>query len=458
MTGLAGAGHRPARVSLLLDENTRKRLPDAMRPPSHRERTLIAEAELAWALRASADLVLVYPTTDGDGREAGPPHPAVSRSLDAGAPLAVEPASRVSRGASTLSARGRELLHLANGGAPASDLTSRVAVERGRLALFLDPRRAPDAHSGAVDESLTEDLARRFGGVSPDRTVPVSAIEAAASCPFKAFAGRVLGARAVDDVGDPLGPRERGDLVHRALHRAYEAAYALPPSATDARRIEEARSAAARAVELDAPSGPLRREGKRRIVDDVIALLADELAASPELTYRFGERRFGAGEGEPWGPLALPDEAAAAEGAAVWVEGRIDRVDASPDGRRIRVIDYKTSRAVPSTKKLGPAAFQLPLYAKVLARQGPTELSVAYVSAAAILAGHRKREAARVLDEDEIDAFAKRAAAVVASVWSGQVPPRPIHPSACRRCAARDICRKPAVVPPPDDDERGGGS
>ncbi|NUO48007.1 MAG: PD-(D/E)XK nuclease family protein, partial [Polyangiaceae bacterium] len=276
----------------------------------------------------------------------------------------------------------------------------------------------------------------------------------AALCPFKAFAGRVLRAQPYEDVMDPLSARERGELLHRALHAVYEADAALPPSATLEQRVAAGRAAGAKAIQLDDASGPLRREGKRRILAESVALLADERAAASELTYRFGERRFGAGEQDPWGPLALPDDNAREGGdaATVWVEGRLDRVDLSPDGRRARVVDYKTGKSLPSMKALGTTAFQLPLYARVVARRAPAELTVAYLSASAVLTGQKRRDHAVAVTSEQLDETAAVAAAIVRGIWSGRVEPRPIHPSACKRCAARDLCRKPAVVPPSDDD------
>lgn len=455
ITRLGTSGYRPGRGSLLLDETTRRRLPERCRPPSPGERAMTAEAELAWVTRSASRLVLTFATTDDDGREAEPAHPIVTRALEAGASRSVEPASRVASSASILSQRGRELAELANGAPPTSDLLSRVAIETSRLQFFLDPGRLPGPHSGRVEEPYLKELARRFGGAAPDNAVTVVAIEAAAACPFKAFANRVLLARPLEEVSDPLSPRERGDLVHKALFAAYEAETTLPPSADLEARLAAARAAASRAIGIDEPSGPLRAEGKRRVLEEVIELLSDELAAGAELRYRYGEKRFGHGEAHPWGALALPSEDASPE--PVWVEGRIDRVDLSPDGRRARVVDYKTGRTLPSMKALGETAFQLPLYARVVARQSPAELTVAYVSAAAILAGQRKRDASTPMGAEQMDRAAERAAALVRGIWSGRVPPRPAHPSACRRCAARDLCRKPAVIPPTEEEEGGQG-
>ncbi|MEJ7734704.1 MAG: PD-(D/E)XK nuclease family protein [Polyangiaceae bacterium] len=42
-------------------------------------------------------------------------------------------------------------------------------------------------------------------------------IEGAARCPFAGFARRVLKTRRAEDLGEAADPRERGNLVHRAL-------------------------------------------------------------------------------------------------------------------------------------------------------------------------------------------------------------------------------------------------
>jgi RecB family exonuclease len=457
ITRLATSAYRPARGQSLLDEATRKRLPESRRPPSHREAADEQEAELAWAARSAASVVFSFATTDDDGREAEPPHPLVGRAIEAGTTPAIEPTSRLSQRASVLSDRGAELVALARGAQPATDLVARLTIERSRLAFFLDPRAQPDAYSGRVEGPVAAELARRFGGTAPDQAAPVSAIEVASVCAFRAFALRVLRAHPVEEAADPLSPRERGELTHLALYKAYEANRAMPPSAGVPERLAAARAAGARAIGLDEPGGPLRREGKRRLLAEAVDLLADELGSPTDLAYRFGERRFGVGEDEPWGPLALPrDPPLAGDAPLVWVEGRLDRVDTSPDGRRMRVVDYKTGKTVPSTKALGETAFQLPLYARVVARQKPVELGVAYLSASAVLSGQRKRDAAKTMTEEDLDAAAERAAEIVHGVWSGRVAPRPVHPSACRRCAARDLCRKPAVVPPAEDDDGGG--
>ena len=97
-------------------------------------------------------------------------------------------------------------------------------------------------------------------------------------------------------------------------------------------------------------------------------------------------------------------------------------------------------------------ALQLSIYADAVGRWlaetpgGGDEISGRYIES--------KRGAARVRDVT-VDGDARRTARhaarrVVLALWAGDVGARVVDPRACRRCEARDICRKPAVAV--DDD------
>jgi RecB family exonuclease len=447
VTRLAGAAYAPPSGRSLLDDTTRSLLPEARRPAGRDDLADACAAELAWAGLCADAVLLSHATADEEGREAEAPHPMLAQALALGATCRIEPASRVHPRASVLSARSAELSALAAGARPADTIAARVAAETERSAFFLRGATLPGAHSGAVPAALAPLLARRFGATA-EAPVPVTSIEHAAACPFRAFAIRVLCVQPAEDPSDPLGPRERGILAHRALHAVFEADRELPPSTPVGLRLAHAAEVAAAAVRLEEPGGPLRREGKRRVVAEVVDVLADDLArADRELSFQLAERDFGAGREPPWGPLELP----AAGGEPVYVDGRIDRIDATADFSRARVIDYKTSRRLPSTKQLGVTAFQLPLYAEVAARLGPVEVEVGYVA----VGGRGSSSAGVVLDRETAARAAARAAEIVAAIRSGLVPPAPAHPASCRRCPARGVCRKPAVVPMTDDGDRG---
>ncbi|MBK6518462.1 MAG: PD-(D/E)XK nuclease family protein [Polyangiaceae bacterium] len=446
VTRMTARGYAPDPAVTLLDEVTRRRLPAARRPRGARERAWAREAELAWALASARSVALSYSSTDDEGRDAGPPHKEVLAASLRGATVRREPSSRLSPSASFVSTRSWELARLAAGASPASDLSARVSIERERQAFFADPTARPSAFAGLVAAPHGPALVERLGGSAPETAVPVTFVERALKCPFRAFSDRVLGARRIDEGAELLDPRERGDLLHRALHAAYDANAALPPSATKDARLSAARAAVEKALGLGSYATPLRRVERERAANDALAVLSDELDAPAAVAYLEGELRFGPGEPEGRGPLALR----AADGAAVYVKGRIDRVDASPDRRRLRVVDYKSGA---SAKSPGDYDLQLPIYAKassrLLAHDGaPPELSAVYITVApgGLATVTPKREAERALDVDALDRAERLAADTLVRLWRGLVPPRPAIATACTRCDARGLCRRPAVM------------
>jgi ATP-dependent helicase/nuclease subunit B len=207
----------------LFDERIRRQLPPPCRPPSSRDREIARRAELSWAVAGADRLVLSYAT--GDEGDLASPHRLIRWAEQQGLVARKEPASRVSPKASIVDARGAELIALAAGAAPRADIEERVQIERARSAFFLDPRAPADAFSGRITlaDPATHDRFRAcVGGVSPERTIAVTAIERAAGCPFAGFARRVLHIRRADDLGESADARERGTLVHRALELGFE--------------------------------------------------------------------------------------------------------------------------------------------------------------------------------------------------------------------------------------------
>lgn len=441
----------------LLDERIRRRLPMPCRPPSSREREAWCRAELAWAIAGADRVILSHGAADADAPSS--PHRLVRWAEARGVRARTEPASRVGRGASRIDARSAELCAMAAGAAPRPEIAERVAIERARMSFFLDPRAPSDAWNGRVflgDEVAKRRLGAAVGGDAPERTVAVTAIERAAGCAFAGFARRVLRIRRTDDLGESADARERGTLVHRALDAAFEGAREAGPA--DARRVlAAARAAALRALGADSAMAPLRREAIAQAVADAIGVVARSLDAADPVRFLVGERRFGHGEADPWRALALePSGDAEGSPAVVWVDGQIDRVDISTDGRRARVIDYKTGR-IPSADEHGKSAFQLPLYAAVVSRAlGCDDVEAAYVSVrqrGAIDEWPRASEDRVALGARRVE-IAEAARRVIVGMWQGEVGPRPVKATLCTRCDARDVCRRPAVAPIEEAEER----
>ena len=463
VTGLDERAYRSSDGDLaLLDERLRKHLPPMCRPPSSREREAWRRAELSWAM-AGSDRVLLSHALGAETERLGP-HRLVRWAAEHEVPTHPEPASRVARTASPTHARGVELSALAAGAPPRGDLADRIAVERARLAFFLDPRAAAASHTGRVtiaDEPARRRLVAAVGGDAPERPVAVTAIERASGCAFAGFARRVLRVRRVDDLAESADNRERGTLVHRALHAAFEGQRGAPD---DAWALAGARAAAERALGVTASMAPLRREAVRDAIDDALGVVERGLA-SGDTTLRFfaAEQSFGSAPRgvrpdpaapPPWEPLAIGGEDLG--GLVLYVDGQIDRVDVSADRRQARVVDYKTGRT-PTADDHGKSAFQLPLYAAVVARAlGCDDVAALYVSVkprGVIEEWPRNDEDRRALGarRDEIAQGARR---IILRMWEGEVAPRPAKATLCGRCEARDVCRRPAVAPMEEAEER----
>jgi len=444
VTRLGATRYFGRKAPSLLDEATRRLLPVKRRPRTERERLTAREAELAWALSSADSVVMTHASTDDDGRSAEPPHARLLAALAAGAPQRVEPASRLARSASLISARARDLWSLSHGGPTDEALGARVEIERDRYEFFVRPSTAATRFSGRIGAPLLPALLDRFGGDTAERALAVGVVERTVLCAFRAFAERVLGSRRSEDATDALSPLERGDLLHRALHAAFECERQLPPSVPLAERLERARVAAEAACDLDAAGSAIRRDGRARTVADAIEVLRADLEGDRAFVYREGERPFGREYAPPWGPLVLTGPA----GASVFVEGRLDRVDQSADGSAVRVIDYKAGS--PKARKIGETDFQVPLYALVATRLGAQRTLGAYASVGqgGQLTLRPKKEADQELD---LELVGQTAAAAVERVWSGVVAPRPRTMRVCDHCNARGLCRRPAVVPADDD-------
>jgi RecB family exonuclease len=445
-------GRASALDEALLDDRIRSELPAPLRPPSAREREAFRRAELAWAIAGARDIVLSFaPADEGELAE---PHPLVGWAVRRGARRREEPGSRVAHRASRLNRRAAELIALARGAAPDAGLADRIQIERDRTAFFYDPKMSSGAFTGRVvvaDERLRAELRARIGGASADQPIAVTHIERAAECSFAGFSRRVLRARRLEELLESADARERGTMVHRALHAAFEALREAGHGGDPLRLLGAAKEAAEEALGARLSATPLRREAITRAVADALGVVARSLEAGDPLRFEVGERRFGAGEPAPWGALELPGEGGA---PSIFVDGQIDRIDRSTDGRSARVIDYKSSIPSASARKQG--AFQLPLYAAVAARAlGAEEVHRVYVAVkkrGEIEEWPRERSA-QVITQADIEAAAKAAREVVMRLWEGDAAPRPMRVSLCDRCDVRDVCRRPAVMPVEEEDE-----
>jgi ATP-dependent helicase/nuclease subunit B len=416
---------------------------------------LAAQRTALLAAVGSARRVLVTRSlTDAEGRPAAPA--ALFSELAGEHEVARGPFSVLDPRGRPLSSRATELVALSQGAVPSDeDLARRVTIEQTRLDFFLDPRLAPTGVTGGIDAShsvLAAHLARAIGGTA-ERPIAATALERAAACRFAAFALGVLGATVTDTAGEELEPWQRGLLVHRALHVAFEATRSRWDGGERSSLIALGTTAARRAMLRDR-SSPLYRAEVERALRDVEAVLAWSLDDPSGFRFAYGERSFGetrAAAGpdtsrrSSWPALRLGDGR-----DAVFVRGRIDRVDIAEGGARLRVIDYKTG-ALPAWKDVGTLVFQPPLYALALWLQmGP--LSAPEIRALYLDTGKRPprpfpAEKSQVFSAQSMAAAQQRAKEIVERMRRGDVAPRPADALVCARCSVRDVCRRPAAMP-----------
>ncbi len=424
--------------SSLLDEATQAELPSSRRPASLFEKNRESASLLEWALVSAKTAQLSFPQSGSDGRPIEPPHPVV-KSLRERATVRREPASRVHANARLLSQRGAELQALSQGAKPAKELRARIELERTRAAFFRS-KRAPSVETGLVDPAHV-DLPSMFGGATRERPISVTMVDRAISCPFRAFVERALGVRRAEELSDTHGPRERGTLLHRALHVAFDEDKRIRGTHSPEQRLLACRQVIEQELARE-PFGVLRAEGVRRIREEAVAVVEFDLQREHDALYHKGEQRFSSREGSAYPALALR----ASNGLDVWLEGQIDRIDVNASGTMARVIDYKTGKV--QTKRIGVTQLQLPLYAAVLRENGFSQTEACYISVGAtgaISVQPSKPDEQKWPDDKLID-VKTQAADVIVSLWQGLVPPRPESPSACKHCEHRGICRRPAIA------------
>ncbi|HOW27791.1 MAG TPA: PD-(D/E)XK nuclease family protein [Elusimicrobiota bacterium] len=217
------------------------------------------------------------------------------------------------------------------------------------------------AIGGAVGHKKLEDFVRR-GYLSP------TGIEAYADCPYRFMLSRLL---RIEKTEDPeacltIRPSQRGDLIHDALYRLFQGlreSGLLPydPAKKEEylRLTEKSWDEALRNFERRGnPVLPsLWNIEKDAILRDLGKWLWSEVNhPSPYVPSDF-EYDFGRLDKEVF--LTF-------DGVRVPITGRIDRVDRTPDGRKVMISDYKTGSVKKKFHKdetLNPQSAQLPLYA-----------------------------------------------------------------------------------------------
>lgn len=307
---------------------------------------------------------------------------------------------------------------------------------------------APTVADGA--EARQAWLALRLDRPAPESLGPsvtlrpysVSALERYQDCPFKFFASEVLRIDEPPEDESALTPRARGTLIHAVLQRFFDewdrSGRALTPSAVvEARRhlgvvVDEALAAL---PPSDAALERARFFGSPVAPGIIDVLLRLETSRAEPARGRWLERQM-----EGSFRLGSADRAVA-------LKGRVDRVDLL-DGRRLRVIDYKSGSA-PQLRR----ALQAPIYALFAAERLAEEDGGApwTIDEAGYVAFSGKRTVASVIKPGAKDTAAvladvrERTFEMLDRIAAGAFPVKPHDIMTCRFCSYASVCRKDYV-------------
>ncbi len=409
---------RAASGDALLGAELEAALPARARPPSGTLEQHFRSATVAAVLARAERAVISWARHDGATTLAAS---RLGRALAGHCALHSEPASPLAKSARRVVPRR----------VPSAGARARSANERARAAFFANPNAPLDELNGAAGDLSS------FFGATPARPLAVTTLERGLRCPFLAFSSAVLKAARADPVGDAIGVRERGSLLHDALARALEAT-ADAQANTPAPELVARGLAAARELLDRRGRSALRRVGLESTLSDVRAMLVFIFEQRDGLSFRAAEKGFG--DGSDWAALAS---------GRLLLSGRIDRIDATSDGRKVRVIDYKTR--VP--KQDDPTLLQPWLYAmKAAAELGAEEVEFCFLALEQRNPKVRPVYSGPPQSEAMAEAL-ERAERSLIALSGGRVPARPLSVASCARCDARDICRRPLSAPAPEGDE-----
>jgi ATP-dependent helicase/DNAse subunit B len=229
------------------------------------------------------------------------------------------------------------------------------------------------AYDGVLTTAVTITSLNTY--LFPERMLlSASGLETYARCPFRYFLTTVLGLSAQDDPEQLLTirPRDRGILLHTILHDFFsrlQREHHLPVKIDEQeslRRLllEVADVHCATFAQTKATGLPLLWElEQEHIRTQLLFLLQWEVQRDDAFIPVGFEVPFGGDESciensfFPAQPVSFVSD----ETLPVFFHGRIDRIDVTPDGRRARILDYKSGKPIRG-RFAGGTMLQLPLY------------------------------------------------------------------------------------------------
>jgi RecB family exonuclease len=301
-----------------------------------------------------------------------------------------------------------------------------MTVERQRHRFFVGDIAAHGYVGGLRDPELLAELVRARLPGRREEPLSATSIEHYASCPYKFFLRAVLRAREVEETDDEIHAMAFGRLHHEVLEQLFrrlrdEGRFPLRGDALELELAEEVcDDVVARWRRTEALGHPaIFAVKERQLREQVAALIRAEVDSPPSEGCRPShfERAFG--------PLEI---------GAVWLEGKIDRIDVG-DGHAV-VLDYKTGRrasynAQVADEALCDTAWQLPIYAAAARAELGGSVEARFYSLREALPTRAVREPAN---------FGERLATLHAAMRAGGFAVRP-REDACEKCNMEHACR-----------------
>ncbi|XHS77636.1 PD-(D/E)XK nuclease family protein [Burkholderiaceae bacterium UC74_6] len=307
----------------------------------------------------------------------------------------------------------------------AEPLAPSPLVERLNLALaraHLPP--LPEWRDARLSQAIEPDTPARAAAVAPGllpARLSASAVESLRQCPYQFFGRVLLGLREQEELEGELEKRDYGTWLHDVLQAFHEG---RPNELDDEAWLRECARQQTEKHGLAAEEFLPYEASFERFVPRYL----DWLQATEAV-----DQRFEAGEIErsvmPWSDAPL---------AGLQLQGRIDRIDTSPEGHVL--IDYKTSSVdrLKSMVKQPLEDTQLAVYAAFMAEDG-ARLKARYL---ALDDGKGLAEIEHPDAADTAQALIDGLGEDLRQLHAGAPLPALGEGTACDYCAMRGLCRK----------------
>ncbi|MGE4090066.1 MAG: PD-(D/E)XK nuclease family protein [Candidatus Binatia bacterium] len=282
-------------------------------------------------------------------------------------------------------------------------------------------------------------------------TLSASALETYARCPFRYFLTAVLGLVPEDETEEvvTLPPRVRGILVHDILHEFFlqlQREHRLPIQSHDRDAILQVLTTVTKQrgaifAQTHVTGLPLLWEFEQaRLAGQLSCLVQWEYENGDAFIPRIFEASFGMKESSSTARFfpATPVEFSADGTETLFLRGRIDRIDLSPDGQRARIVDYKSGRPIRG-RFAGGIALQLPLYlfaARCLRPEVQWDSAI-YLSVAQAVRKEKLPTFAAETWAEDLLTLRTIVSTLTRGIRAGDFP---MTPDVCRPCPFSAIC------------------